>query len=98
MAIQTSDFDFDPFAKAIPGQSFTDTPGKRPFETVPQTSSPQQALDAVKQSLEDPIAMKTTIKLLDAGSSILFTSLKFLDLTYSPLLKTSTYDELKKYV
>ena len=69
MAIQTSDFDFDPFAKAIPGQSFTATPGKRPFETVPQTSSPQQALDAVKQSLEDPIAMKTTIKLLDAGIS-----------------------------
>jgi len=69
MAIQTSDFDFDPFAKAIPGQSLTETPGKRPFETPTQTSSPQEALEAVKQSLEDPIAMKSTIKLLDAGIS-----------------------------
>ena len=35
----------DPFARAIPGQSLTDTPGSRPYEKPPSISSPEEFLD-----------------------------------------------------
>jgi hypothetical protein len=69
MTILTDNFDYDPFAKAIPGQSFTDTPGKLPHEKQPEIVDPTKALDVVKRSLTTPAAMTTIIRLLDAGIS-----------------------------
>ena len=67
MTIKTEDFETDHFAKAIPGQSFTDSPGKNPYEKPGMISSPEEALDAVEDSINDPAAFKTVINLLDAG-------------------------------
>tara|TARA_R100000656_G_scaffold32907_1_gene28350 strand:- start:7 stop:555 length:549 start_codon:yes stop_codon:yes gene_type:complete len=69
MAIKTEDFDIDPLARAIPGQSFTDTPGKHPYENPAMVSSPEEALEAVEESLNQPTAVKSIINLLDAGIS-----------------------------
>ena len=59
----------DPFAKAIPGQSLTDTPGQWPFERPPQIVDPEQAFNVVVQSLEQPESQDDVINLLDIGIS-----------------------------
>jgi hypothetical protein len=69
MAARTEDLDTDPFARAVPGQSFTDAPGKNAYEKPPMTASPEEALNVIQQSLEEPTAYKTIINLLDAGIS-----------------------------
>tara|TARA_R100000306_G_C4362299_1_gene135882 strand:+ start:556 stop:1098 length:543 start_codon:yes stop_codon:yes gene_type:complete len=69
MSIQTENFDFDPFARAIPGQSFTDTPGKLPHEKQPEVVEPDKALEVVKKSLTDPVQLTSVVRLLDAGLS-----------------------------
>ena len=69
MSIRTDEFDVDSFARAIPGQSLTDTPAKNPYEKPAMVSSPQQAYDLVTQSLENQDAILTFSNLLDAGIS-----------------------------
>ena len=59
----------DPLARAIPGQSLTDTPGQWPFEKPPRIVSPTQAFEAVKNSLQQPDAYDDIINLLDVGIS-----------------------------
>ena len=61
--------DIDPLAKAIPGQSLTDTPGQWPFEKPPQIVSPKQAFEIVKNSVESPESLEDILKLLDVGIS-----------------------------
>jgi hypothetical protein len=69
MAIKTEEFSKDPLSRAIPGQSFTDTPGKNLYEKPAMTAAPKQALDAIISSLEDPASLETVLGLLDAGLS-----------------------------
>ncbi len=69
MVIKTEDFEIDPFARSIPGQSFTDTPGKNPYEKPPMTSSPEDAFNAVQESINEPVVFKSILNLLDAGIS-----------------------------
>tara|TARA_R110002012_G_scaffold299578_1_gene498758 strand:+ start:58 stop:699 length:642 start_codon:yes stop_codon:yes gene_type:complete len=59
----------DPFARAIPGQSFTDDPGSRPYEKPPMTSSPEQALTILEQSLKDEEFSGEIADILDVGVS-----------------------------
>tara|TARA_R100001510_G_C7627856_1_gene187361 strand:- start:362 stop:916 length:555 start_codon:yes stop_codon:yes gene_type:complete len=61
--------DIDPLARAIPGQSLTDTPGQWPFEKPPQIVSPKQAFEIVKNSVESPESLEDILKLLDVGIS-----------------------------
>ena len=69
MAIQTENFEFDPLSRPTPGQSFTDVPGKNPYEKQPMVVSPKQAMDSLTESLEEPRALSTVLNLLDAGIS-----------------------------
>ena len=69
MAAPTEDFPLDPFSRAIPMQSLTDTPGNNPYEKPPITSSPEQAFDMVSNSLQNSAAQETIISLIDAGIS-----------------------------
>ena len=59
----------DPLARAIPGQSLTDTPGQWTFEKPPRIVSPTKAFEAVKNSLQQPDAYDDIINLLDVGIS-----------------------------
>ena len=61
--------DLDPLARAIPGQSLTDTPGQWPFEKPPQIVSPQEAFDRVVNSINQDAASEDIVKLLDVGIS-----------------------------
>ena len=59
----------DIFSRPIAGQSLTDAPGKWPFEKPPKVTSPTQAFELVKDSLEDPSAYEDIMNLLDVGIS-----------------------------
>lgn len=69
MAVRSTDFSTDVFAKAIPGQSLTDTPGKNPYEKPAMTSSPKEAMEVTIESLNQKEAQDSIINLLDAGIS-----------------------------
>ena len=69
MARPTEDFPLDPFSKPMPLQSLTDEPGKHPYEKPPLVTSPEQAFDIVKDSLQNTTAQETVVSLLDAGIS-----------------------------
>ena len=60
---------FDPFARAIPGQSFTDIQGSRPYEKPPMSSKPEDVLESLEQSLKEEDTAKGIADLLDVGIS-----------------------------
>ena len=63
----SEDFQTDPLAGAIPGQSFTDTPESRPYDKTPNVSNPKEAFALVVNSLASPTQQETITGLLDAG-------------------------------
>ena len=69
MAVRSTDFSTDVFARAIPGQSLTDTPGKNPYEKPAMTSSPKEAMDVSMESLSQKESQENIVNLLDAGIS-----------------------------
>ena len=69
MAATTTEANFDPLARAIPGQSFTDEQGKNPYERPPSIVSPKQAMDVVVDSLQEVKTKENVLQLLDAGIS-----------------------------
>ena len=69
MAVRSTDFSTDVFARAIPGQSLTDTPGKNPYEKPAMTSSPREAMDVTMESLSQKESQENIVNLLDAGIS-----------------------------
>ena len=62
--------EFDPFARAIPGQSFADQPGLRPYEKPPQVSNPEELAKVLEQELLEPKTSKALADLADVGVSI----------------------------
>jgi len=69
MAIQTEDLELDVLTRPIPGQSFTDTPGKNPYEQPSLISDPEEAMDKIVTSLEEPSSQESILTLLDTGIS-----------------------------
>ena len=69
MSITATEFNVDPFSKAIPGQSLTDELGGRPYEKPPSVTSPREAMTNIVESLEKEPSRTEVIKLLDAGLS-----------------------------
>lgn len=61
--------EFDPFARAIPGQSLTDTPKAHPYERPPMTSKPEQVLDVLEQSLLEQSTREEIGDILEVGVS-----------------------------
>ena len=59
----------DPFARAIPGQSLTDYPGMRPYETPPTISSPEEYLEVMESSLKTEDTSTQIADLLEVGIS-----------------------------
>jgi len=60
----------DPFARAMPGQSLTDTPGLRPYEKPPTSADPEQVIDALESSLKEEDSAEEIAELLDIGISV----------------------------
>jgi len=58
------------FNQAPPGHSLTDTPGKWAWERPPQFAGPDEAMDALIDSLERPEVQESYIQLLASGISI----------------------------
>jgi hypothetical protein len=58
------------FNQAPPGHSLTDEPGKWAWERPTEFSSPDEAMDALLDSLERPEMQESLIQLLSAGVSI----------------------------
>ena len=58
------------FNQAPPGHSLTDEPGKWAWERPTEFSSPNEAMDALLDSLERPEMQESLIQLLSAGVSI----------------------------
>ena len=54
---------------AIPGQSFTDTPGSKPYERPPAFAEPEKAFALMVKQLQSPVVQKDILGLLDAGIS-----------------------------
>tara|TARA_R100001594_G_scaffold123133_1_gene159469 strand:- start:7836 stop:8450 length:615 start_codon:yes stop_codon:yes gene_type:complete len=69
MAIDPSRYKIDPFSRAIPGQSLTATPGQAPYERPPRTSSVENALGGVLESMHKPIQKESLLRLLETGLS-----------------------------
>ena len=60
---------FDPFARAIPGQSLTDTPKARPYENPPTAVNPEDVLENLESSLKEEEAADGIGDLLEVGVS-----------------------------
>ena len=69
MVTRTTQTNLDTLARAIPGQSLTDEPGKNPYERPASIVSPKEAMDNVVQSLQEDKAKENVLQLLDAGIS-----------------------------
>ena len=69
MSIRQEQLDYDPFAAPIPGQSFTQEPGLRPYERPALTANPEQLADALEQAITDEEAKPKILDLLDVGVS-----------------------------
>ena len=69
MAIRQELPSFDPLARAIPGQSFTDAPGVRPYERPATSSDPKQILSSLENSLQEEDTQKRIADMLDVGVS-----------------------------
>tara|TARA_Y100000034_G_scaffold68405_1_gene82554 strand:+ start:68 stop:637 length:570 start_codon:yes stop_codon:yes gene_type:complete len=54
---------------SIPGQSFTDTPGSKPYERPPAFAEPERAFGLMVKQLQSPLVRKDIVGLLDAGIS-----------------------------
>lgn len=70
MAIPSSIENKDPFAKAIPGYSLTQPPGKWAWEKPPQFADPDEAIEFILDRVEEPQAVERYTKLMLAGISI----------------------------
>lgn len=70
MEVPSSIQNKDPFSKAVPGYSLTQPPGKWPWESPPQFSDPDDAIDFIVDKLETPKAQNRYLKMLVAGISI----------------------------
>ena len=69
MAIKPTTQNFDPFARAIPGQSFTDVPGLRPYERPALESGPEKVYDVLEKELSEESTAKKIGDILDVGVS-----------------------------
>lgn len=69
MAIQQTTQTLDPFAKAIPGQSFTDTPGLRPYERPPLETDPEKLYKILDEQLNEESTAVKIADILDVGIS-----------------------------
>lgn len=58
------------FNQAPPGHSLADTPGKWAWERPPEFSGPNEAMDALIDSIERPEVQESYVQLLAAGVSI----------------------------
>tara|TARA_R100000995_G_C3439310_1_gene102477 strand:- start:32 stop:658 length:627 start_codon:yes stop_codon:yes gene_type:complete len=61
--------EFDPFARAIPGQSLTNTPKSNPYERPPMTANPEEVLDVLEESLLNLSTREEIGDLLEVGIS-----------------------------
>jgi len=59
-----------PFARSVPGQSLTDSPGKYPWEKPPQEVSVEQALSKIMAAINQPDNIYNLISMIDAGISV----------------------------
>ena len=59
-----------PFARSVPGQSLTDSPGKYPLEKPPQEVSVEQALSKIMAAINQPDNIYNLISMIDAGISV----------------------------
>ena len=59
----------DPFARAIPGQSLTDSPGLRPYEKPPSITTPGRLLETIEPVLKEEKAAKSIADILEMGLS-----------------------------
>ena len=69
MAIRQQPLEYDPFSAPIPGQSLTETPGLRPYEKPAMSSDPQQVIDALIDSIEEPETEQRIVDMLEVGVS-----------------------------
>lgn len=69
MAIRQETQAFDPFAKAIPGQSFTDEPGLRPYERPPLETDPEKLYKTLDEQLNEESTATKIADILDVGVS-----------------------------
>tara|TARA_R110002051_G_scaffold91049_1_gene160051 strand:- start:9563 stop:10237 length:675 start_codon:yes stop_codon:yes gene_type:complete len=69
MAIRQETQAFDPFAKATPGQSFTDEPGLRPYERPPLETDPEKLYKILDEQLNEESTATKIADILDVGVS-----------------------------
>ena len=69
MVAKTTEVNFDPLARAIPGQSLTDEPKKNPYEHPSSIVSPEEAMNTIVESFEESKTRDNILQLLDAGIS-----------------------------
>ena len=69
MTIRQQSQSFDPFAKAIPGQSFTDTPGLRPYERPPLETDPKRLYDVLDRQINEESTSQKIADCLEIGIS-----------------------------
>ena len=69
MAIRAELPNFDPLARAIPGQSFAETPGLRPYERPPVSSDPKLVLEVLGESLKEERTQEQIVDMLEVGVS-----------------------------
>ena len=70
MAIKQEAQQFDPFARAIPGQSFTDEPGLRPYERPPLETDPEKLYKVLDEQLTEESTAEKLSDILDIGVSV----------------------------
>jgi hypothetical protein len=70
MSIPIETKEFDPFARGVPGQSFTDEPGLRPYERPPQSSDPERVIQSLEKELLKPETSKALVDLMEVGVSV----------------------------
>ena len=59
----------DPLARAMPGQSFTETPGLRPYEKPAMSSNPEEIIDTLEESLKQEDTQQKIVDMLEVNVS-----------------------------
>ena len=70
MTIKQETQRYDPFARAVPGQSFTDEPGLRPYERPPLETDPEKLYKVLDEQLSEESTSDKIADMLEIGVSV----------------------------
>ena len=96
MARDVEPHKFDPFARAVPGQSWAEEPGLHPYERPPMSVDPEEVIAVLQPALKEEQTSQELSDLLDIGISCETVSEALMQKTFTEGMCTPDVAELVK--